>query len=157
MNPDEYISDRVDSQIEWHEKKSGSNKRMYQKYQMIQLIVASMITLSATLTVIDQAWVSFVAPTLGAVVAVVSGVLGLFKFQENWVDYRTTSEQLKQEKFLFLTRSEPYNTAQSFQTLVTNVEDILSKQNSKWKNNSNDGAQGDGTMAQMADDDDEKD
>lgn len=116
-----------------------------------------MITLSATLTVIDQAWVSFVAPTLGAVVAVVSGVLGLFKFQENWVDYRTTSEQLKQEKFLFLTRSEPYNTAQSFQTLVTNVEDILSKQNSKWKNNSNDGAQGDGTMAQMADDDDEKD
>jgi len=150
MTPEEYIANRVDSQIEWHEKKSGSNKKLYQKYQMIQLVVASLITLSATLTVIDQAWVSFVAPTLGAIVAVVSGILGLYKFQENWVDYRTTAEQLKQEKFLFLTGSEPYDTTQRFQILVASVEDILSKQNSKWKRNSNDGSQAEGKASNFS-------
>jgi len=136
------MAERVDDQIEWHDRKSGYNKVKYQRYQLIQLVVASLITLSAVLNTLKNAdWVPFVAPTLGAVVAIVSGILGLFKFQENWVDYRMTSEQLRKEKYLFLTQSEPYNEPDSFRLFVATIEDILSKQNSKWLKNRTEGAQ----------------
>ena len=139
MDPAQYMKDRVDNQIDWHDRKSGMNKTKYQRYQLTQVVVASLITLSATLSVFDDPWVFFVAPVLGAVVAIVSGVLSLFKFQENWVDYRMTSEQLKKEKYLFITKSEPYTSPDRFKLFVTTIEDILSKQNSKWLRNISEG------------------
>jgi len=47
------------------------------------------------------------AGVLGIIIAVISDVIGLYRFQENWVQYRTTSESLKHEKFPYLTKATP--------------------------------------------------
>jgi hypothetical protein len=41
-------------------------------------------------------------------VAAIAGLITLIKFQENWTEYRTVSETLKFEKFLFLSKAGPY-------------------------------------------------
>ena len=38
---------------------------------------------------------------MGSVVAIISGFLSTFQFQKKWIEYRTTSETLKHEKYLF--------------------------------------------------------
>ncbi len=69
---------------------------------------------------------------LGVVVAVISGVLALHKFQENWIQYRCTTEALMHEKFLFMTRTEPYDQDPPFPFLVHRVESLISTENSSW-------------------------
>ena len=77
----------------------------------------------------------FIIGALGAAVAILSGMLGFFKFQEKWINYRTTSEQLKKEKYLYETGTEPYNQAgKSFNLLVKNCEALISGENTEWNN-----------------------
>ncbi|MDX8400740.1 MAG: DUF4231 domain-containing protein [Gallionellaceae bacterium] len=69
---------------------------------------------------------------LGVIIAVSSGVVALFKFQEHWLQYRTTAESLKHHKYLYLTKTPPYNDEKSFNLLVESVEGLISKENSNW-------------------------
>lgn len=70
---------------------------------------------------------------LGSLIAILSGLSGLLKFQEKWTEYRTTAETLKHEKILFLTKTGPYNEEDDpFKLLVTRTENLVSKENSAW-------------------------
>ncbi len=76
---------------------------------------------------------NIVISILGLVVAFCTGLLSLNKYQENWVNYRTTAEDLKKEKYMFITQSPPYQYEEdSFQILVQRVESLISKENSGW-------------------------
>jgi len=66
---------------------------------------------------------------MGVAVAAIGGLLSLYRFQEKWVGYRVTAENLRREKFFFLTGTAPYDTDDKFQTLVTRVEAILAAEN----------------------------
>jgi hypothetical protein len=66
-------------------------------------------------------------------IAATSALLALYRFQDNWLQYRSTAEQLKREKFLFLTKNQPYGSEDAFHVLVDNVERILGVENSTWR------------------------
>ena len=132
MDEAEYLEYRLENQIDWYDRKSGLNKRAYQRCQLTQLVMAAMITLSGVINSSQFQMVSYIVPTLGAIIAIISGVLGLYEFQENWLEYRTISEALKHEKYLFLTKSEPYHEAVPFNLFVNRIEHIISEENSKW-------------------------
>ena len=132
MDEAEYLESRLEEQIGWYDRKSSLNKKAFQRCQLIQLVMASLITLSGAVNSSQFPMVSYVVPSLGAIIAIISGVLGLYKFQENWLEYRTVSESLKHEKYLFLTRSEPYHEPMPFNLFVNRVENIISEENSKW-------------------------
>ena len=135
MNEKEYLDERLIGQLKWYDAKSAYNKKWYRICQLTQLVMATLITLSGIFAPKEYPWMYFVIPVLGAIIAIVSGVLGLFKFQENWVDYRTTTESLRHEKYLFLTKSEPYHNDNPLQLLVSRVETLISKENTNWAQN----------------------
>ena len=64
--------------------------------------------------------------------AIAAGALSLFRFQELWIQYRSSSETLKHEKFLFLTRTEPYNVVQPLPLLVNRAEALISREHTSW-------------------------
>jgi len=132
MNEAEYLENRLDNQIDWYSKKSAVNKKYFRSCQVILLVLATLITLSGTFDGEEFYWVAYTLPFLGASIAIISGLLGFYKFQENWLEYRTVSESLKHEKFLFLTKSEPYHEDKAFGLLVNRVETLLSKENTNW-------------------------
>src|SRR5437870_6350096 len=104
MNQDEYIQNRVDRQIDWYNRKSENNQQWFRLLRIVEIVAAAAIPLLA-------AYADTVAPIklivggLGLLVAVIAGVLGVYQFQELWTGYRTTCEALKQEKYLFLTKT----------------------------------------------------
>jgi len=131
LNPDDYIKDRVDGQIEWYERKSGTNQRWYRWLRIVEIITAASIPLLAGYADLMTEF-KVVVGILGMIVAVIAGVLALYQFQENWTGYRTTCEALKQEKYLFLTKTQPYDQSDSFSLFVQRVENCISKEHSTW-------------------------
>ena len=69
---------------------------------------------------------------MGLLITIITGVVTLYKFQENWIEYRTTCETLRHEKYLFLTQADPYDIEDPFKLLVQRVENLISKENTQW-------------------------
>ena len=132
MNEQEYLEERLEDQIKWFNAKSVTNKKKYQTCQVILLVLAALVTVSGVFKTEGSSWVGFAVPMLGALIAVITGIMSLYKYQENWLNYRTAAEALLHEKFLFLTKSDPYNIAEPLNLLVTRSETIISKENAKW-------------------------
>ncbi len=131
MNEQEYLEQRLDDQLNWYDGKSQSNQSSYKRLKMVEFLTAAIIPLCATILA-DWAYFSWLVGGLGVIIAVVSASQSHYKYQENWIQYRTTAEQLKHEKYLFMTGVEPYRSEDAFQTLVLRVEGLISKENSSW-------------------------
>ena len=131
MDQDEYIKNRVDEQIAWYARKSSANQRWFKGLRVIEIVAAAAIPL--LMGYVDKLdALKIIVGVLGLIIAVIAGVLGLYQFQENWINYRATGESLKQEKYLFLTRTEPYDGSGPFSLLVQRVEGLLAKEHSGW-------------------------
>lgn len=133
MNDQEYIKSRLDDQQTWYSKKSRSNQRWHQRLQLIQLSSAASIPFIMTLTSENETWVRLIIAFLGLGIAVIAGLLALYKFEEKWIKYRTIAESLKHEKFRYLTKVIPYTNPQNaFSLLVERVETLISQENRDW-------------------------
>jgi len=78
-------------------------------------------------------YLKIIVGLLGLVIAAITAVLGLYQFQENWLEYRTTCETLRHEKYLFLAKASPYNKEEPFLLLVERIEGLISKENTNWQ------------------------
>ena len=143
MTPDEYIAERVDNQIGWYDQKSQGAQRWFKRIRGLEIISAGAIPLFAGFGD-GSTWSIIVVGVLGAVVAILASLLSLNQFQENWIEYRTTCESLKHEKYLFLTNAEPYNEEDPlglFGLFVQRIESLISKENSTWSQQARSGAE----------------
>ena len=133
----QYISDRLDSQISWYSKKSQHAKKMYRTFQVADIIIAASIPLLSAYT-IENATIAIIVGILGAIITITEAVSKLYRWHEEWIEYRFTCEALKRHKILYLTNSDPYDNTQEIngKLLVSNVEAIISSENKQWKVNS---------------------
>ena len=131
MTPTEYITGRVDDQIDWYDQKSLRVQQWFKRLRGLEIISAGAIPLFAGFGD-GSTWSIIVVGVLGAVVAVLASFLSLNQLQVNWIEYRTNCESLKHEKYLFLTNAKPYNEEDSFGLFVQRIESLISKENSGW-------------------------
>lgn len=132
MNEEEYLKDRLDSQIEWYDKKSSWNQSWHKRLRILEVIAAASIPFLTGYITDSTPDMKIVVGGLGVLIAVSSGVLAIFKFQEHWLQYRTTAESLKHHKYLYQTKTAPYDRDNSFNLLVESIEGLISKENSNW-------------------------
>lgn len=130
MSPDQYLQRRVDDQLEWYSKKSATNKNWHFRLQLVTLVAAALVpVVSLSFT---EAGGRFVVAIIGSIAAIAAGVVALYQFRDLWVDYRTTAERLKYEKYLFLTGADPYNSSNCFSLFVNRVENTILQENREW-------------------------
>lgn len=131
MGLEAYLSERLLGQINWMEGKSAFNKKRYQQGKLIEIIFSVSIPLLVTMVDIHPYFKYFVG-LVGVAIAAVEGVLSLYDYQTNWVNYRQTLENLNREKYLFATKSGVYKKDKSFQFFVERVESILGSESQNW-------------------------
>ena len=131
MNEEKYLKDRLDDQLTWYGKRSQYNQAWYKRLRLIEIIAAAIIPFLAGMGD-SLTYSSWAIGGLGVLIAIAAGASSIFKFHENWIKYRTTAEQLKHEKFLYLTNTKPYDSDDKLGSLVQRVEMIISKENSAW-------------------------
>ena len=134
MDEEKYIKERLDDQIDWYDQKSKRSQNWFKSLRVIEIVAAATIPFLAGYATDTSPELKVIIGLLGVIIALVAGIISLNKFQETWVEYRTTSEMLKHHKYLFLTKSSPYETGDAFQALVQTVEALISKENSNWNN-----------------------
>jgi Protein of unknown function (DUF4231) len=131
MTEEEYLQDRLQDAINWYSKNSSLNKNSYHFLKTSEIIMAVTIPF-LTGYLKENDYIKYAIGILGLLVAIISGLLVLFKYQEKWLEYRTTAESLKHEKFMFITKAGPYKADNSLSNLTERVEILISKENSNW-------------------------
>jgi len=127
----DYVKNRLESQIEWYSKKASENKSRFHTLQIIIIIIGALISV---VNVIDFAEleVRIISAIFGATITILTGIIQLIKYHENWIMYRSTEEVLKKEKYSYLNEVGEYSGLASdirLKRLVENVESIISNQN----------------------------
>ena len=120
-----YYMDQWKEQQAYHSRKARAFKQRHQLLQAIIVIGALVVPILLNLDGVPA-----IIPTLVSVlVAVATGVENVFKYGENWVAFRRTSEMLKREQRMYIARAEAYANANAFDVFVQRVEAILGEQN----------------------------
>lgn len=135
MKIEEYIKNRVDDQIDWYDKKAASAQKKYKICQFIEIIVAAFIPVLVGFFDVCPVMQFFVG-LCGVAITIIEGIVSLNKWHENWIEYRSTCELLRHEKYLFEMKAPPYGDSTSVESLfVNNIESLISSESSKWKVN----------------------
>ncbi|MEW8356126.1 MAG: DUF4231 domain-containing protein [Candidatus Thiodiazotropha sp.] len=132
MDEKEYLKQRLDNQINWYDNKSVWYQKWFKRLQVIAIVGAATIPFLSGYMSEECIWVKIAIGVLGLVVAAITAILSLYQFQENWIEYRTTCESLKHEKYTYLTKAPPYDGENAFALLVERVETLISKENTNW-------------------------
>jgi hypothetical protein len=132
MTEAEYIEQRLDDQQKWYSAKAAWNQHWYKRLRVLEIVIAAGIPFFTSL-IKDVQPMTYVVSGLAFIIAAISGLIAMQKFQENWTDYRSAAETLKREKFLFLTGTAPYDGPDPYHMLVQRVEEILAKENATWQ------------------------
>lgn len=134
INIDEYLSKRVNCQIEWYEKQACAYQKKYKVSQTIEIILAALIPLLSSYAD-NFVLIGFIVGLFGAVIAIIKSLSRLYKWPENWLGYRTACDMLRYQKMLFETGSAPYNTKPETieNVFIHNIEQIISSEHNQWK------------------------
>ena len=121
--------ERLEDQLNWYDKKSSQNQRMFKRLKTATIVISVSIPLSAAF--VRQ--YPIVTGALGALIALLEALQQLNQYQQNWITYRSTAEALKHEKFLFLSTAGPYAAADNPKALLAErVESLVSQEHAKW-------------------------
>ena len=131
MGEEEYLSQRLEDQINYYDRQSQKNQRYYKRTKVIEIVSASLIPfLAGNMDNIPH--VHWLIGILGLLIAVCEAFASLHKYQENWLQYRAIAEALGTEKFLFMTKTKPYADSRAFRRFVLRIEGMLAEENNQW-------------------------
>jgi hypothetical protein len=130
MDAQTYIEERVNDQIKWLSGASKTNQQWFKNLRAAEIVMGCAIAFLVSHA--DHTAVQVLTGVMGIAVAAIGGLLSLYRYQEKWVEYRVTAENLKREKYFFLTATEPYTGDDKFTVLVARVETILAAENMQW-------------------------
>lgn len=129
-----YLKDRYQDQIEWYDRKASENQTKYRWMQWMVIILAALTPVFIELDFLRSSETFEHLPTVtSAIVAILSAGLKTFKYQENWLNYRTTCETLRKEKHFYNANLGDYARARDKEALfIERVETMISRENTMW-------------------------
>lgn len=126
----DYLENRYYNQIKWYGSKSRYNQKMYKSCQIVITIFA---VITPMLLFVQDKMLQWVAIVSSLTVAIGTALIKIFKYQENWINYRTTSETIKKEIHYYNARLHDYADAKDPEALfVDRVESLISRENTLW-------------------------
>jgi Protein of unknown function (DUF4231) len=131
----EYVERRLEPQRKWHDDRATWNKRRFYAVEIATLLAGAAIPVVNLWLVHDAFWAGVLSAILGGVVVVAAAVGKLFKFHENWLQYRTLVEALEREKELYSVGAAEYagaDEAGRSRLLVERVENLLGNTTSQF-------------------------
>ena len=124
------IMERLEDQLAWYDRKSLANQRAYKRIKVVEILAAAIIPFLAAL---GRSYIAMVTGGLGVLITVLEGMLHLNQYQQNWIDYRSTCEALKHEKYTYLGKAAPYASVPDPHALLAErIESLVSQEHAKW-------------------------
>ena len=102
-------------------------------YKNIQWCVIILASITPILVVIGGTWERWCAVIISVLVAIGISALKVFKYQESWINYRTTCETLRKEIHYYNAGIDDYKKSDDPMAIfVGRVETLISRENTLW-------------------------
>ena len=129
-----YFRDRYTDQVDWYGRRASENQTRYRIMQWPVVVLAALTPVLIEMPLPEG--YAHVPTFISVIVAIFTGGLQTFKYQENWLNYRTIAEALRREQYYFEARVEGYASAvdevQRRSLFVERVEALIAGENLKW-------------------------
>jgi hypothetical protein len=143
VSAEEYVQERLNSQIAYHDRKAMESQRQYRRLVILSIGATALTPLLLSLEMIfspppvDEP-LQMVVEILPIVVSVIAAAatisLSAFKHKDAWVTHRMTCESLQREMHLYRYGAGPYaDAADTDALLVSRSEAIMDSENTMWK------------------------
>lgn len=113
--------------IAWYDNHAKRGMAWYRALKLVQLVVAAAVPVGASLSAARA-----LLAVLGAVIVVVEGVQQLFHFHDNWINYRSTCEALREEQRLYEAAAGPYTDGRRDELLAERTRDVIAQERARW-------------------------
>ena len=137
MTSDEYVASRLAPEIDYYDRRAGDNKMLFRAVSLLAIAAAAAVPVLAAADF--ERWVLAAA---GSVASVALAILALFKWQEDWLQFRGNAESLKKERALYETRTGPYrdlNDHDLVEALTFRTEELISREHQVWHSTQREG------------------
>lgn len=128
MDSKDPAMERLEDQIGWYDRRSNRNQRLFKWLKFAEIAAAAIIPFSAGVGATPV-----ITGGLGVLIVILEGLQQLNQYHYNWIIYRSTCEELKHEKYLYLSKAGPYATAaDAHAMLAERIEGLISREHAKW-------------------------
>ena len=124
------IMEHLEDQLAWYDCQSLMNQRAYKRIKDCRDSRRGDYSFSVGLRVSHT---GIVTGGLDVLITVLEGLLHLNQCQQNWINYRSTCEALKHDKYTYLGKAAPYaNVPDPHALLAERIESLVSQEHAKW-------------------------
>ena len=129
-----YLEERYEKELEYYDNKAIRNKNMYHTISILTLIISGCVSFFIYIfNLYQQTTYNTIAMMASLLVSILTAILSLCKFHENWLNYRSSCETLKKEKHFFDAKIGEYRLTDDPEALfVERVEQFISKEHTTW-------------------------
>ncbi|HYN90229.1 MAG TPA: DUF4231 domain-containing protein [Ardenticatenaceae bacterium] len=132
-----YLQQRWQSQRDYYSAKSAFYKRWHHGLQLFIALGAIAVPVILNIAQVPQ----LVPTILSALVAGAAALENVYRFGDNWRNFRQTLEGLKREKVMYDAGAGPYReTDNAFALFVERVESLISEETKVYFPEERDGA-----------------
>jgi Protein of unknown function (DUF4231) len=129
---DRYLNEHLKKQLAWYGKKASAHKHWSQWLGLAIIACGALITFVQAFAGALPLVVPGVTAALGVIIALLTGIQRIWKFDESWISYRRASEQMKREYRLYINEAGPYRAmtdeGEAYRRFVENAEAIIAEE-----------------------------
>jgi hypothetical protein len=125
-----YIETRLDQYQGWYDSKAEKTKAMHLRMRTLAVVGGALVPVLVNL---DLPAAKVGATVLSLVVVVSVSLESVFRYREQWKNYRSTEQLLGHERVYFEAKIGPYaglSDSESLSVLVARVERAIASENS---------------------------
>ncbi|MFD5512685.1 DUF4231 domain-containing protein [Streptomyces sp. NPDC127051] len=126
----EYVETRLGQYQQWYDRKAVRSKAVHLRMRTLSVVGGALVPVLVNL---DVPFARIAATTLSLLVVVSVSLESVYRYREQWKNYRSTEQLLGHERVYFETGVGPYSglsEADAFTLLVSRVEKAIANENS---------------------------
>ncbi|MER7836223.1 DUF4231 domain-containing protein [Streptomyces sp. NPDC096040] len=126
----DYVEGRLSQYQKWYDKKAVKTKAMHLRMRTISVVGGALVPVLVNL---DLSFAKLTATVLSLIVVGSVSLESVYRYREQWKNYRSTEQLLGHERVYFETKVGPYSgltESEAFTTLVARVESAIANENS---------------------------
>lgn len=136
-NISDYINNRFEKQINWYHQAATRSRIIFYICQALIIVFGAIIPIANVAANTDSLAIRITSSVLGSLITIITGFLQLAKAQENWLLFRSTAENLKQEYHLFMQGGGEYSnpnlsSEEKNQLFIDRAEAIMTAEGSRY-------------------------
>jgi len=130
LTAEDYIAERVNQALKYYDKAANKQKQVYLRMRAATVVGGALVPV---LVNIDLPYLNILTTIISLIVVLLVSLESVYHFREQWTNYRSTEQNLRNEYFLFTTKGGTYAGLRenvAFKLFVDRIEEAIEAENS---------------------------